>query len=408
LKKSSYPQANEVKRLAPIPALGAKGWISGIGAPDNELTKAQNGFHYLDVDTSSVYVKEAGLWVLRGTLKADPAYAQEWANADEDVLVSADAGGDQVDDYSAKHHAIKASQDSTATAADAAATAQDKTDVAQIKLDVENIYDQFDDRYLGSFSTANEPTVDNDGNPLAVGAIYHNTTESDLRFWTGSVWDSPEASATASALAAANSAQSAADSFDSFDDIYLGAKASDPTVDNDGDPLQTGALYFRTTAPAGLKTYNGTVWVDASTGSLQVVNNLQEIEDAGAAAQTAARENLGQMTANNIAADAITNEKVLNSQLGAEKFQEGVAESDWIRGRMVDMTMGTVGTYVLASNANTGTGNIGSTWAANSLMRGADASGAAVGSLLSGTYVCCGYKNTGSGSSLVSLYMRIL
>ena len=35
-------------------------------------------------------------------------YATEWANKAEDTLVSAAAGGDQVDDYSALHHASKA------------------------------------------------------------------------------------------------------------------------------------------------------------------------------------------------------------------------------------------------------------------------------------------------------------
>ena len=36
------------------------------------------------------------------------AYAQEWANKAEDVLISGDAGGNQADDYSARHHAAKA------------------------------------------------------------------------------------------------------------------------------------------------------------------------------------------------------------------------------------------------------------------------------------------------------------
>jgi hypothetical protein len=40
-------------------------------------------------------------------------YAAEWANKAEDALVSADAGGDEVDDYSAKHFAAKASADRT-------------------------------------------------------------------------------------------------------------------------------------------------------------------------------------------------------------------------------------------------------------------------------------------------------
>ena len=48
--------------------------------------------------------------------------------------------------------------------------------------------------------------------------------------------DSAEASATA-----------AAGYVDTFDDKYLGSKATAPTVDNDGDPLTDGALYFLTT-----------------------------------------------------------------------------------------------------------------------------------------------------------------
>ena len=63
-----------------------------------------------------------------------------------------------------------------------------------------------------------------------------------------------------SATAAASSATSAAGSLDSFDDTYLGAKSSDPSVDNDGDALATGALYFNSSA-GNLRVYNGSAWV---------------------------------------------------------------------------------------------------------------------------------------------------
>jgi hypothetical protein len=65
--------------------------------------------------------------------------------------------------------------------------------------------------------------------------------------------------ASGSATAAAASATSAAASFDSFDDRYLGAKASDPTVDNDGNALITGALYWNTTSNQ-MRVYNGSAW----------------------------------------------------------------------------------------------------------------------------------------------------
>jgi hypothetical protein len=51
-------------------------------------------------------------------------------------------------------------------------------------------------------------------------------------------------------------------SFDSFDDRYLGAKTSDPTLDNDGNALVAGSLYFNSTDGA-MKVYTGSVWVDA-------------------------------------------------------------------------------------------------------------------------------------------------
>jgi len=64
------------------------------------------------------------------------------------------------------------------------------------------------------------------------------------------------------AQTAAEAAQSAAEAtFDLFDDTYLGAKASNPTVDNDGNALQDGALYFDTTNDV-MKVYNlaNTTW----------------------------------------------------------------------------------------------------------------------------------------------------
>jgi hypothetical protein len=72
------------------------------------------------------------------------------------------------------------------------------------------------------------------------------------------------ASAAASAAAAAASAAAAETAYDSFDDRYLGPKSSSPTLDNDGNALLTGALYFDTTSEK-MKVYTGTAWVDAGS-----------------------------------------------------------------------------------------------------------------------------------------------
>lgn len=52
---------------------------------------------------------------------ADVTYAAEWANKAEDSLISVAAGGDNVDDYSAHHHANKAAASAAAAAASATA-----------------------------------------------------------------------------------------------------------------------------------------------------------------------------------------------------------------------------------------------------------------------------------------------
>jgi len=85
-----------------------------------------------------------------------------------------------------------------------------------------------------------------------------------------------EASASAStastkASEASTSATNAASSFDSFDDRYLGAKSSDPSVDNDGDALITGALYFNSSDNV-MKNYTGSAWQTLKPTSTEQTN----------------------------------------------------------------------------------------------------------------------------------------
>jgi hypothetical protein len=75
----------------------------------------------------------------------------------------------------------------------------------------------------------------------------------------GGAASSDAIAASASADAAATSATAAAASYDSFDDRYLGAKTSDPSVDNDGNTLLTGALYWNTTSSV-MKIWTGSAW----------------------------------------------------------------------------------------------------------------------------------------------------
>ena len=110
---------------------------------------------------------------------------------------------------------------------------------------------------------------------------------------------SAETNASTSATNAANSATAAASSassalnaknaavaaLDTFDDDFLGSKSSDPSVDNDGNALADGALYFNTTDNV-MKVYDlgNTQWkqlvptssqqtsIDLVSGSITNVN----------------------------------------------------------------------------------------------------------------------------------------
>lgn len=81
---------------------------------------------------------------------------------------------------------------------------------------------------------------------------------------------STSASTASTAATNASSAQIAAEAardatlaaYDSFDDRYLGSKSSNPTVDNDGNALLAGALYYNTTVPE-MRLYTGSAWVAA-------------------------------------------------------------------------------------------------------------------------------------------------
>jgi hypothetical protein len=118
------------------------------------------------------------------------------------------------------------------------------------------------------------------------------------------------AAASDTSKVAAQTAQTAAETardqtlaaYDSFDDRYLGTKASDPTLDNDGNALVAGALYFNSTSGA-MKLYTGAAWVAAyvsgaasnvgftpygNIAATNVQTAVQELDDEKLATTTAA------------------------------------------------------------------------------------------------------------------------
>jgi hypothetical protein len=99
--------------------------------------------------------------------------------------------------------------------------------------------------------------------------------------------ETAETGAVAAQLAAESARDSALAAYDNFDDRYLGAKTADPTLDNDGDALIAGALYFNSVDGA-MRVYTGSVWVDAYAAGqtfLAKANNLSDLPNVATARQ---------------------------------------------------------------------------------------------------------------------------
>lgn len=141
------------------------------------------------------------------------------------------------------------------------------------------------------------------------------TTKASEASSSASAAASSASAASTSETNAAASAAAAALVYDTFDDLYLGAKASAPTLDNDGDTLTAGDLYFDTTLTA-LHVYNGASWdvtYNTAGNTLLIANNLSDLDNI-----VTARSNLGLGNVTNVSTIAtVTESSTSNITSGA-------------------------------------------------------------------------------------------
>ena len=169
--------------------------------------------------------------------------------------------------------------------------------------------------------------------------------------------------ASETARTAAQTAQAAAETaLDTFDDRFLGAKSSDPSVDNDGNALVDGALYFDT-ANDVMKVYDlsNTQWrqlaltgtnqtnVNTVAGQISPTNNISTL--AGLNTQIS---NLGGLTTeitnlNNIRTD-ISGVNSIAANVTAVKNNETNINSVHNNSANINTLAGISGLSTLAAN----------------------------------------------------------
>jgi hypothetical protein len=160
------------------------------------------------------------------------------------------------------------------------------------------------------------------------------------------------ASASTSASSALTSATSAATTYDEFDDRYLGSKSSPPSVDNDGNALIVGAIYWNSTLGA-MYVWSGSAWVQIATTSVYSAPTLGSTTiDSGTTYTTLTGLTLdgGLTTGNPSTALGIAN----------KQYVDEVAEGLRVRPSVRAAT-----TTNLSANYNNGTAGVGATLTAD-------------------------------------------
>jgi len=192
--------------------------------------------HYLlgsIFDTSGVFIG-SGLFDWKGTWQTSTTYA---------------VGDTFIDPATDNIYVTLVAHTSSSVASDlAAAKTAIVLDVTQVKADK---------NAAAASATAAQSSEDDAASDLLLTNADVVLTHADV------VLTAADVVLAEAAKTAAETAQSLAETaYDNVDDLYLGSKTSDPTLNNDGDALIDGTLYYNTTSNQ-LKTYDlgTTTWI---------------------------------------------------------------------------------------------------------------------------------------------------
>ena len=280
------------------------GQKSSAPSVDNDGSALITGALYFNTSDSTMYVWDSSSWISVSNTTTS-TLAADWAKKTTGQVASTD--------YSSKAWAIGGtgvtSTASNGAAKEWATKTSGQVDTSEYSAKEYAVGTQIRGTTGSSKDWASYTSATVDGTNYS--AKYHATaaassastaTTQASNALTSANNASTSASNAASAQTAAESARDATlSAYDSFDDRYLGSKTSDPSVDNDGNALVGGALYFSSTDNA-MKVYTGSAWVAAyvsGAGTLLAANNLSDLSS-----NATARTNLGLGTAATTAATA--------------------------------------------------------------------------------------------------------
>ena len=255
----------------------AQTMASAIDMGTNKITSSTAPSTGNDL-TNKTYVDTQFAAAGNAAASATAAAASATAAATSETNAATSASAASTSASNAASSATSASTAAINAQAEASTATTAKNDAVTAKTAAETALDSFDDRYLGSKSSA--PSVDNDGNTLLDGALYWDTTLNSLRVYDlgNTAWNTIANAANVATVA------NNITNVDSFANRYR-IQSGEPT-----SSLDAGDLVFDT-AVSKLKVYNGSSWEQGATGLTNILDKTNNLSDLTNAAT--ARTNLG-------------------------------------------------------------------------------------------------------------------